>query len=139
MTESLHAAIRGVFRTAGGMSTVRLAQSCMMRGVFPDEWKEAAAMTAAQSECRKALKDADSNGLPFAGRTGRRDKDGGEVWEQREFWSYGTYELNIGENVKQRNANHEKALLLWQECRAKYQQAPDIPGIDAIDGQRGAA
>lgn len=132
---NVHDAILDVFRSAGEpLSTRTLALRCISEGVFPEDWQANALVRAAQEECRSVLKGCDIHGLPFAGKTTLSDDDGAPLWVQRDLWDFDTYALNIGEYLRQRDQNHEKALLLRNECRSRFGRAPAIPGLDGIGG-----
>jgi hypothetical protein len=132
--------ILDLFRGGDGpVSTRMLARRCLDAGVFDEEWRESAVVRAAQEECRGVLKGCDIHGLPFAGKTSGSDDDGAPLWVQREMWDFDTYALNITEYANQRDRNHEKALLLRDECRRKFGRAPSISGLDGVGEVGGAA
>jgi hypothetical protein len=132
--------ILDLFRGGDGpVSTRMLAHRCLDAGVFDQEWQESAVIRAAQEECRGVLKGCDIHGLPIAGKTAETDDTGAPLWVQRELWDYDTYALNIGEYANQRDRNHEKALLLRNECRRKFGRAPAVSGLDGAGGIEGAA
>lgn len=137
---NIHDTILKVFRSAGEpLSTRTLARRCIEEGVFPEDWQANALVRAAQEECRSVLKGCDIHGLPFAGKTSRSDDGGAPLWVQREMWDFETYALNIEEYLRQRDQNHEKALLLRNECQSRFGRTPEIPGLEGARGVEGAA
>ncbi len=81
---------------------------------------------------REALRECDIRGLPFAGRTSATDGEGAPVWEQRELWDYGTYELNVNQHVTLAKTNHSVAKLMAYECFEKFGKAPSVPTMVGV-------
>lgn len=134
--KSLDRRIREEFETVGGgMSTAAFAEHCIEAGVWTDEEIEAFTLRSAQSEVRRALKKPDVFGLPFAGKTTESDEEtGAPVWQQRTFWTYDDYAMNIHDLIAQRDTLHHEAHHLASECNAKFGKAPSIhePGAGKI-------
>lgn len=139
MSKHYHHEIRRVFADVGPVSTRTLARKCIDADVFDAAWLESATVRAVQRECRKALRETDGIGLPFAGKTTETDDDGSPVWAQRELWDRETYYLNIEQHIDQRDRNHDRAVLLHNECLRKYGEAPDISGLAGVVSQKGQA
>lgn len=131
--------IRSTFTEMGGSSIRTTAVECMRRGVFGQEWLAEAGVTAAMDVVRRALKQADINGLPFAGMTRDIDIEGAHLWARRDLWTMEDYHLNIEQNVDKRDANHTRAVLLRQECLNRFGEAPAIPGLPEFPKVRAAA
>lgn len=121
-------------RVGGSTATAPFVHHCRDVGIWSDEEWHALAFREAQSAVRRALKTPDAQGLPFAGQTAEREEgESGHVWRQRNLWQFVDYETNIAEHVRQRDSNHWTAVLLADECRARYGRSPDVgfPGDHA--------
>lgn len=119
--DTRNARIIELFNELGAMSPRSLAQECLARGIFDREWEATVAIRAATRECRDVLSGAkDESGVRCYGQTTKKDPDGATVWAQRDFWEVDDYRLNIREHVRNRDANHEAAAKLRDECQARY-------------------
>lgn len=123
--------IRDLFEELGGLvPTHQLAEACIERGIFGYDDLRRLHLTAVQSECRKALKETDAVGLPFAGPAAMGDVTGEAApWIQRKLWSYDEYESNIADRVKGEIADHGVIVRLRDECLERYERAPKIPEL----------
>lgn len=130
--------IREVFERFGGtLSTRRLAELLVECGTFDEDELLHLAMRQIQNIARRALKDIDRQGLPYAGPSGPEPKEeaAGDdaterqspVWVQRELWDYDTACYNLHERAGGIMADVKiyKRLRTWTE--GKFGQAPADP------------
>lgn len=119
-------------RVGGGMTTQAFARHCLDLGLWGEDEQERFVVSHAQGEIRKALTRPDHLGLRFAGPT-TKSEDGAPVWQTRRLWGFEDYALNVGVLVSQRNALHEEAVMLAEECRRRFGRVPgtDWPGESA--------
>jgi hypothetical protein len=109
-----------------GGSTAELAHICIEAGLWTDDEMKRFQFRAAQNECRAALKEKDSSGLPFAGQTTTRDDEGATIWRTRNLWAYDDYEINVKELVLQRDECQVMALALVKECSTRFGRSPSL-------------
>jgi len=127
--------IRDLF---SGSSTAELAHICLDAGLWSDSDLKRFQFRAAQNECRAAIKERDTSGLPYAGQTTARDEEGAIIWQPRLLWTFDDYALNVAELVEQREECHATALKLSRECGQRYGRSPSLqppitPQYDAAD------
>lgn len=124
--------IRDEFVRVGPMSTNAFAHHLVAVGFYSDEDLVTMHIRAIQAEARKALKQPDEAGLPFAGQTTKEDDGGTIVWMMRQLWDFDDYSLNVKELVGQRDTLHWQAARLADECRDRFGHAPTVPPIGGL-------
>lgn len=121
--------IRNLLADMGGASTREVAQAAIDGGIFSAQEIDAMVVRAVQSLCRRALKELDPSGKPYAGQTTDIAEDGGPIWKNRGLWNPADYDVNVAEYRSAVYENHRIGSRLADECEDRFGERPFMPEI----------
>lgn len=113
-------AVDAILEEYGSLTIETAASIYRQRGYVSEEYAASATLRRLEKDIEKYWREDDERGLPRCGRMNEHDADSGKrLYAPPDLWGRADALLNIGERIKQRDANHLKALRLveWFEDR----------------------
>ena len=116
--------IRENWRLWGAMPIRQFVHRMRDEGIFDEQDREAAEIRGLCADTRKALKENDEHGVPFAGPI---EKGRNPIWRQTEMWALEDFVFALSEGISALNADYAKLKTLQDLCRERFGTAPSLP------------
>jgi len=118
--------IQAEFKKTGGLTLRSFAQYLLANlSIYSDAFREEAQIRAVMGECRRALKQHDKTGLPFAGPTLETDEESGApVWRTRQGWLFPDYCVAYTDYEDMETEGRIMKNRISDECTGRYGKPP---------------